>query len=116
MSTAPSSPEAYVAAVPAEHRALFDRIDALLREGRPDLETAISYGILRYARGRSKVYLGVWKHGVSLYGWSAGAEAGFVQRHPGLLSGKSTIKLRNRDADTIEDEEFRVLFAAVLTG
>lgn len=108
------TPEEYVAVIPDEHRALFDRIDGLLRAGRPDVEVAISYAILRYARGRSKVYLGVWTHGVSLYGWSAGADAGFVQRHPELLSGRSTIKVRSADAERIGDEEFAELFDAVL--
>ncbi len=112
----------YVAAVPETHRALFERVDRLLREGRDDLETDLSYGILRYRRPgpararRPALYLGVWKHGVSLYGWSTDRDGGFGERHPDLLGGRGTLKLTQARAGEVPDEDLRALFAAALDG
>jgi len=111
--------EQHVHDIPAEHRGFYERLDALLRSRRPDVEVSISYGILKYARatadrGTVKLYLGVWRHGVSLYGWSAGAEAGFARRHPDLLSGRGTLKIKTSRAAQIADAEFLALFDAVL--
>ena len=90
----------YVAAVPETHRALFERVDRLLREGRDDLETDLS----------------VWEHGVSLYGWSADRDGGFGERHPDLLGGRGTLKLTQARAGEVPDEDLRALFAAALDG
>jgi hypothetical protein len=109
-----STPEQYVAELGPEHRAAFDRVDALLRTGRDGVEVSISYGILKYAFEGRRVYLGVWKHGISLYGWSADADGGFAGRHPDLLSGRGTLKIRLARAAEIPDAEFLTLFDAVL--
>ena len=29
-----------------------------------------------------RLYIDVWKHGLSLYGWQQGGDAGFTARHP----------------------------------
>jgi hypothetical protein len=116
------SAEEYVAAVPAGHRPLFERVDRLLRTGRDDLEVDLSYGILRYRRPgsararRPALHLGVWKHGVSLYGWSADHDGGFGARHPELLSSRGTLKLSLARAGAVSDEDLTALFAAVLDG
>lgn len=118
-ATAPTTAQECVAAVPDTHRAIFERVDRLLREGR-DLETDLSYGILRYRRPgpararRPALHLGVWKHGVSLYGWSADRDGGFGERHPDLLGGRGTLKLTQARAGKVPDEELRALFAAAL--
>jgi hypothetical protein len=45
---------------------------------------------------------------------SPNRDGGFAARHPGLASGKSTIKLRPQDAAQIPDAEFQDLVHAAL--
>lgn len=105
----------YVAAIPAAHRPLFDRVVALIREVVPDATTRISYGIPTYERGKKRLYVGAWKHGVSLYGWGQGGDGGFVDRHPDLRTGKGTIQLTVDAAKGISDEELTQLVSAALS-
>jgi uncharacterized protein YdhG (YjbR/CyaY superfamily) len=105
---------AYVEGVPAEHRALFDRVHGLILATRPDAAVTISYGIPTYKLGGQRLYLGAWKHGVSLYGWGQDRDGGFCARHPDLVTGKGTIRLRPDDAATITDAELRSLVEAAL--
>lgn len=58
--------------------------------------------------------MGVWKHGVSIYGWRQ--DGGFLARHPGLKTSKGTIRLRPQDAADIPDEEFRDFFRSALSA
>ena len=66
--------------------------------------------------GKRRLYVGSWSHGVSLYGWSAGGDGGFVERHPELRSGKGTIKLTPDALAGIEDHELIGLIRATLAG
>ena len=43
---------------------------------------ALSYGMPAYRVGVRRLNIGVWKHGVSVYGWRADRDGGFVARHP----------------------------------
>lgn len=104
----------YVDAIPADHRPLFDRVFGLIAEAAPDAEVFLSYGIPAYRVGKRRLFVGAWEHGVSLYGWQEGSDAGFVERHPELRTGKGTIRLRPEDAAAIADEELRLLAGAVL--
>jgi uncharacterized protein YdhG (YjbR/CyaY superfamily) len=104
----------YVDAIPSEHRALFDRLHRLILEVHPDASVMLSYQIPTYKVGRNRLYLGVWKHGVSIYGWGQGRDAGFTGRHPELLTGKGTIQLRPDAAAGISDDELRDLVRAAL--
>jgi hypothetical protein len=104
----------YVDAVPAEHRALFDRVHGLILATRPDASVSISYGIPTYRTGRRRLYLGAWQHGVSLYGWGQDRDGGFGARHPELVTGKGTIRLRPEDAGGIGDAELQALVEAAL--
>jgi uncharacterized protein YdhG (YjbR/CyaY superfamily) len=106
---------AYIDAIDAEHRPLFDRVHRLILAARPDAAVTISYRIPAYRLGKRRLYLGVWQHGVSLYGWRRDADGGFCDRHPELLSGRSTIRIRTQDAHTIPDDELRDLARAALT-
>jgi hypothetical protein len=107
---------AYIDAIAPEHRPLFDRLHRLVLETRPDATLVLSYQIPTYKVGRRRLFLGVWKHGVSIYGWDQGRDAGFIARHPGLKTGKGTIQLRPDDAAGITDDEFRDLVRAALDG
>lgn len=104
----------YIDAIPKEHRHLFDRLHRLILEVHPDAAVVLSYQIPTYKVGRRRLFAGVWKHGVSIYGWEEGRDAGFSTRHPGLRTGKGTIQLRSEDADAIPDDEFRDLVRAAL--
>ena len=67
-----------------------------------------------YRVGRRRLNLGVWKHGVSVYGWRKDRDGGFVAAHPRLSSGKGTIRISPRDAEEISDEELRALLGGAL--
>jgi uncharacterized protein YdhG (YjbR/CyaY superfamily) len=106
--------KSYVDGIAVEHRPLFDRLHRLILEARPDAAVRISYRIPTYFAGGRKLYVGAWRHGLSLYGWQAGRDAGFASRHPALLSGRATIRLRPEDAASISDDELRELARAAL--
>jgi len=105
----------YVAAISSANRPLFDRVDGLIRSVAPYASVRISYGIPTYEMGKKRLYLGVWKHGVSLYGWGQGGDGGFVERHPELRKGKGTIQLTEGSAAALSDDELLTLVRAVLT-
>lgn len=105
---------AYIDEIPAAHRPLFDRLHGLIVEAYPDATIVLSYKMPTYKRGRRRLYVGAWKHGVSVYGWDEGRDAGFIARHPGLKASTGTIRLRPEDADDISDDELRDLVRAAL--
>ncbi len=104
----------YIEAIAPEHRPLFDRISQIVLEARPDAAVVLSYQIPTYKVGRRRLFIGVWKHGVSIYGWQQGRDDGFTSRHPELKTGKGTIQLRSDDAARIPDDELRNLVRAAL--
>jgi uncharacterized protein YdhG (YjbR/CyaY superfamily) len=104
----------YVDAIAPEHRPLFDRLHRLILEVHPDASVVLSYQIPTYKVGRNRLYLGVWTHGVSIYGWGRGRDAGFTGRHPELLTGQGTIQLRPDAAAGISDDELRDVVRAAL--
>src|ERR1700704_5567256 len=101
---------------PPEHRPLFDRLHRLVLEVHPEATVMLSYQMPTYKVGRQRLFLGAWKHGVSIYGWDQGSDAGFIARHPGLKTSKGTIRLRPEDAAGIPDDELRDLVRAALDG
>ncbi len=105
----------YIAAIPREHRPLFDRVAGLISSVAPKAAMRISYGIPTYELAGRKLYVGVWKHGLSLYGWSQGGDGGFVERHPELKKSKGTIQLTADAAAQLSDAELKKLVRAVLT-
>jgi hypothetical protein len=106
----------YIEAIDPGHRPLFDRIHRLVLEAHPDAAVVLSYQIPCYKVGRRRLFVGVWKHGVSIYGWEQGRDGGFTDRHPELKTGKGTIQLRPEDAAGIPDEELGELVRAALGG
>lgn len=106
---------AYLDAAPAEHRALFDRLHRLVLEAHPDATMVLSYKMPTYVVGRCRLHVGVWKHGLSLYGWQRDRDAGFTTRHPELANDRGTLRLGLADAARIPDAELRDLVAATLT-
>ncbi len=110
----PDGVAAYVAAIDPAHRPLYDRIARLVGEVAPEAEAAMAYGMPVFRAGRHRLHVGVWAHGVSLYGWKAGGDGGFTQRHPGTRHGRGTIRLR--PGDDVPDADLRALVRAVLVG
>lgn len=104
----------YIDAIAPEHRPLFDRIHALILDEQPEALVVVSYGIPTYRVGKRRLYVGAWKHGVSLHGWHDGRDGGFAERHGALITGRSTIRLRPQDAALIGDDELRDLVRATL--
>lgn len=110
----PPQVQAYADGIPPEHRGLFDRLHRLILEANPGAEVTLSYKMPAYKAGGRRMYLGAWKHGISVYGWKGDRDQGFTSRHPDLVTSKGTIQLRPADAAAIPDEEFRELARSAL--
>jgi uncharacterized protein YdhG (YjbR/CyaY superfamily) len=106
--------QSYIDAIAREHRPLFDRLHRLTLEIHPEATLALSYKMPTYTVGRNHLYVGAWKHGVSLYGWEQDAVADFSSRHPRSKTSRGTIRLRPEDSDATSDEELRGLIRAAL--
>ena len=104
----------YVDAIEPEHRPLFDRLHGLVLQEHPDAQLLMLYKMPAYKVEGRRLFIGAWKHGISMYGWSNDRDAGFTARHPKLKRGAGTIQLRPEDAADIPDQEFRDLIRAVL--
>jgi uncharacterized protein YdhG (YjbR/CyaY superfamily) len=114
--SADDAARAYIEAIDPEHRPLFNRLQGLILESYPDAHVVLSYGMPTYKVGRSRLHVGVWRHGLSFYGLGAERDGGFSERHPELRTSKGTIQLPPEAAAAIPDDEFRDLIRAVLGG
>jgi Domain of unknown function (DU1801) len=110
----PPEVQAYINAVPADSRPLFDRLHRLILAAQPGVDVGISYKMPAYRAGKRRIYVGAWKHGISVYGWGRDRDGGFTARHPALATSSGTIRLRPEDAAGIPDEEFLALARAAL--
>jgi hypothetical protein len=110
----PVAVQDYIDAIAPEHRALFDRIHRLILQAHPGTEVILSYKMPAYQVGHRRLYVGAWKHGISVYGWPQDRNAGFTARHPDLVTSKGTVQLRPAAAAGIGDEEFLELARAAL--
>ncbi len=99
--------------IAGEFQPVFDRLHGLILGACPDAVVVLSYGMPTYRVGKRRLNVGVWVHGVSLY-VSPSRDGGFSARHPELVAGKGTIRLRPTDAAGIEDAEFEDLARAAL--
>jgi uncharacterized protein YdhG (YjbR/CyaY superfamily) len=107
---------AYIDAINAAQRPVFDRLDRLIREEHPDVEVVLSYQIPTFKVGDRRLYVGAWKQWVSLYGWGEGRDGGFMERHPELSTGKGTLQLRPAAAADLSDDELRQLVRGALSS
>lgn len=112
--TVPPDVQSYIDGIAPEHRAMWDRIEGLVRELHPDVELRITYDMPTFIVGQRRLPVGVWKHGLSLYGLSESNDAGFIARHPELSSGRGTVKLPTTRAGDFSGEELTATLAAVL--
>jgi len=106
----------YVAGIAGEYRELFGRVNGLILGAYPEAVVRLSYRIPSYWVGKRRLYVGVWRHGLSVYGWPQGREADFIARHPELKTSKGTIQIRLQDAASLSDRELLKLVHAGLGG
>ena len=66
----------------SEHRPVFDRLHQLIVATCPDAEVVLSYGMPTYVVGGRRLHVGMWKHGLSFYGWQQSRDAGFTDLGP----------------------------------
>lgn len=104
----------FLAAIDADRRQLFDRVHRLVLEACPEADLVLSYKMPTFVVGRFSLHVGVWKHGLSFYGWEPGRDAGFCARHPELVGDRGTLKLPPDVAAGIPDDELRSFLAASL--
>ncbi len=104
----------YIDGIPSGHRPLFDRLHRLILAAYPDAVVVLSYKMPTYRVGSRRLHVGAWKHGVSIYGWQKGRDAGFTARHPELKTSTGTVRLRPEDAAAIPDEELLDLMRSAL--
>jgi len=110
----PPAVQAYIDGIGPDHRALFGRLHGLIMRARPDAQVTLSYKMPTYKAGKRRLYVGAWKHGISVYGWPQDRGDGFTARHPELVTSKGTIRLRAQDASRITDEDLLGLARAAL--
>ena len=106
----------YIDAIAPEHRPLFDRLHRLVVRLYPEATLVLSYKMPTYKVGKRRLYVGAWKHGVSIYGWEQGKEHAFSSSHPGTKTSKGTIRLTPQDSATVSDAELGELVRAALDG
>jgi uncharacterized protein YdhG (YjbR/CyaY superfamily) len=106
--------QGYIDDIDKAYRPLFDRLQALALHTHPEAEIVLSYGIPTYTIGKRRLHVGVWQHGVSLYGWQKDRAAAFLSRHPELQTSTGTIRLRPEDATSLSDAELIELIRAAL--
>jgi uncharacterized protein YdhG (YjbR/CyaY superfamily) len=104
----------YIDGIPSGHRPLFDRLHGLILAAYPDAAVVISYKMPTYKVGSGRLHVGAWKHGISIYGWQKGGDAGFTARHPELKTSTGTIRLRPDDAAALPDQELLDLVRGAL--
>jgi len=81
--------QGYIDGIDPRYRPLFDRVHGLIMAAYPEATVVLSYKMPTYRVGVRRLNLGVWRHGVSLYG-SQGRDAGFTDRHPALRTSQGT--------------------------
>ena len=105
---------AYIDGLAPAGRSLFDRLHALIVAEHPGAEVRFAYKMPTYVVGERSLHVAVWKHGLSLYGWSADRSGGFCERYPQLCGSRGTLKIPHADAARIPDDHLRDLVRAVL--
>ena len=105
---------AFVEAMDPGRRPLFDRVHRLVMDVHPSARMLLSYKMPTYVVGDRQLHVGVWKHGLSFYGWQHGRDGGLATRHPKLDNGKGTLRLPLTEAADISDDELRAFLTAAL--
>lgn len=88
-----STVDEYLAAVPAEHRPVLDKLRQLIASIAPEAVESISYGIPTFKlNGRPLVYFGTAKKHFALYGISGMVRGMYKDELAGYEMSKGTIR------------------------
>ena len=104
----------YIDTIPSEHRPLFDRVDGIIRAAFPEVAVELAYGMPVFRVGEHSLNVGVWSHGLSIYGGETIGSAEFKSRYPALNTSRGTIRIRPKDAIDITDDDLRGFVRAAL--
>jgi uncharacterized protein YdhG (YjbR/CyaY superfamily) len=107
--------EAYIAAVPADQRALFERMHRLVLDELPEARVTISYNMPAYVVDGGRVSLSSGTAGVSLATTVPEPITAFKAKHKRFKTGKVTVQLPP-DADLPEDDLRALVRAATGNG
>lgn len=93
----PATVDAYIAALPAEHRGIAEQVRQTIRAAAPAATERISYGIPAFRQdGRNFFYFGVWKEHIGVYPIYPGPPD-FEARIAAWRHGKDTVRFPLRD-------------------
>jgi uncharacterized protein YdhG (YjbR/CyaY superfamily) len=99
----PPEVEAYIAGVPADQRALFERLHRLVLDTLPEARVTISYNMPAYVVDGGRVSLSSGQAGVSIATTVPEPIAAFKAKHQQFKTGKVTVQLPS-DAELPEDD------------
>lgn len=85
---------AFVEAIPADRRAQFDELQALVLRLYPEADVVLWFRVPTYRVKTGWVALGYRKEGVSLYTNGPHHLAGFKVEQPGIRTGKGSINFK----------------------
>ena len=105
----------YIEAI-GEHRPLFDRVHDLILHRHPTADVALSYNMPTYRVGGRSLIVGVWKHGLSIYGLDSAQLARIadvIDRHS-LRTSRGTLWIRPADAAAMTDDDIGALVDVAL--
>ena len=101
----------YIDTIPERQRPLFDRLQSLILQLYPNVETLISYKIPTDKLGRRRVYLGLWEDGVSLHAVSVDD---FKQKHGSIKTGRGSLNFKV--TDDLPEDDIRTVIKQALGG
>ena len=104
----------YIDRISSEHRPLFDRVDGIIHAAFPEVVVELAYGMPVFRVGEHSLNVGVWSHGLSIYGGETVASAEFKRRYPAVKTSRGTIRIRPKDAIDITDDDLRIFMCAAL--
>lgn len=99
----------YIELIDPRHRPLFDRLHQLILARYPDVTVGYSYSMPTYRVDGRSLIVGVWKHGLSLYGMETVGAAAVVIDRVGLRSSKGTVHITPEDAGSMSENDLAVL-------
>ncbi len=89
--------QAFIDMADPARKELYLKIQALIYEVWPEIETKKAYGVVKYYHGKSCIYLGYWKQGVSIYPGYIDELSDFRTKYPKIKTRVGTINLKLTD-------------------
>jgi uncharacterized protein YdhG (YjbR/CyaY superfamily) len=92
-----SDVQAFIDTADPARKELYLKIQAMIYEVQPSIETKKAYGVVKYYYGKSCIYLGYWKQGVSIYPGYIDELSDFRTKYPTIKTRVGTINLKLTD-------------------